>query len=301
MPTAVRSHDRSSLAHRLRYAARHPQRVVPYLRRHLRDWRLQRSSGGDHIAYYRAVMKSDTARNPRGAVGTPSPERWNALGRMQFDYLVGHGLQPGDHLLEIGCGNLRAGRHFIGYLETGHYHGVDISPDILLAAQQTIVDHRLQDKLPHTTLVDDMRLAYLPAGRFRVVHAHSVFSHSPLHVIEDCFRHVGRLLAPDGFFDFTYNRTDGTEHDVLREDFYFRPATLIALAEKHGLAARTMDDWDELPHRQSKIRVTLPARVTAPEGGEETAGEAAPGDPRKAAGAPDRTPDGDGEPSGSRP
>ncbi|MDT0379914.1 class I SAM-dependent methyltransferase [Streptomyces sp. DSM 42041] len=283
MPTAVPSHNRSSLAHRLRYAARHPQRVVPYLRRHLRDWRLQRRSGGNHIAYYRAVMKSDTARNPLGAVGTPSQERWNALGRMQFDYLVGHGLKPGDHMLEIGCGNLRAGRHFIDYLETGHYYGVDISPDILLAAQQTVVDHDLQDKLPHMTLVDDMRLAHLPGGRFRVVHAHSVFSHSPVHVIEDCFRHVGRLLAPGGFFDFTYNRTDGTEHDVLREDFYFRPATLIALAEKHGLAAHTMDDWDDLPHKQSKIRVTLPAP-------EEAAGKS---------GERAQTPDGDGEPSGS--
>lgn len=284
MPTAVPSHNRSSLAHRLRYAARHPQRVVPYLRRHVRDWRLQRRSGGDHIAYYRAVMRADTARNPRGAVGTPSEERWNALGKMQFDYLRGHGLLPSDHMLEIGCGNLRAGRHFIGYLDPGHYFGVDISPDILLAAQQTIVEHDLQEKLPHTTLVDDMRLAHLPEGHFQVVHAHSVFSHSPLHVIEDCFRHVGRLLAPGGFFDFTYNRTDGTEHDVLREDFYYRPTTLITLAEKHGLAARIMEDWDDLPHKQSKIRVTVAEASDSP----------------AASGAPAARHDGDAKPTGNR-
>ncbi|MFR9675189.1 class I SAM-dependent DNA methyltransferase [Streptomyces sp. TR06-5] len=258
MPTIVPSHNRSSLAHRLRYALHHPQRVMPYLRRHLRDRRLQRQSGGNHLAYYRAVMRADTARNPRGAVGTPTRKRWNALGRMQFQYLLGHGLQPADHMLEIGCGNLRAGRHFVAYLDAGHYYGVDISPDILLSAQQTVVDHGLQDKLPYLTLVDDMRLAHLPDGHFRVIHAHSVFSHSPLGVIGDCFRHVGRLLAPGGFFDFTYNRTDGPEHDVLREDFYYRPATLIALAAEHGLAARTMEDWDELPHKQSKIRVTVP-------------------------------------------
>lgn len=258
MPTAIRSHNRSSLGHRLRYAARHPQRIVPYLRRMTRDWRLRRSTGGDHIAYYRAVMRADTARNPRGAVGTPSEERWNALGKMQFDYLVSHGLAPADHLLEIGCGNLRAGRHFIDYLDAGHYHGLDISPDILLAAQQTLVEHGLQAKLPHLTLVNDMRLAHLPDAHFRVVHAHSVFSHSPLPVIDECFAHVGRLLAPGGFFDFTYNRTDGEEHDVLREDFYYRPATLISLAEAHGLSAAVMDDWEALPHKQSKIRVTAP-------------------------------------------
>ncbi len=295
MPTAVRSHNRTSLAHRLRYAARHPQRVVPYLRRHVRDWRLQRRSGGDHIAYYRSVMRSDTARNPRGAVGTPTQERWNALGEMQFEYLREHGLAPGDHMLEIGCGNLRAGRHFIGFLDAGHYYGVDISPDILLAARQTLVDHRLQEKLPHMTLVDDMRLAHLPDGYFQVIHAHSVFSHSPLHVIEECFRHVGRLLAPDGFFDFTYNRTDGPEHDVLREDFYFRPSTLIALAEKRGLSARTMDDWDKLPHKQSKIRVTAPARDRAADDDAEPAEPAGTKKPAEAEGG-----NGDTEPTGSR-
>jgi len=46
------------------------------------------------------------------------------------------------------------------------------------------------------------------------------------------------------------------EHHVLREDFYYRTETLIALAERHGLAAQFMADWEQLPHGQSKIRVT---------------------------------------------
>lgn len=258
MSIPVRSPNRSSLTHRVRYAARHPQRIAPYLRRLSRDWRIRRRTGGDHVAYYRAVMKADTATNPRGAVGTPTAERWNVLGQMQFDYLVSHGLDPADRLLEIGCGNLRAGRHFIGYLEPGHYHGIDISPDILLSAQQTVAEHGLQARLPHLTLVNDLRLAHLPDAHFDVVHAHSVFSHSPLHVIDECFAHIARVLAPGALFDFTYNRTDGTEHQVLHEDFYYRPGTLIALAESHGLTAQVMDDWEELPHKQSKIRVRMP-------------------------------------------
>jgi hypothetical protein len=46
------------------------------------------------------------------------------------------------------------------------------------------------------------------------------------------------------------------EHQVLREDFYYRTETLIALADKNGLDAEFMDDWENLPHKQSKIRVT---------------------------------------------
>jgi hypothetical protein len=83
-----------------------------------------------------------------------------------------------------------------------------------------------------------------------------VFSHSPLDVIEECFAHVGRVLARGGFFDLTYGRTEGAEHHVLREDFYYRTETLVALAAKHGLAARFMADWERLPHKQSKLRIT---------------------------------------------
>jgi len=159
-------------------------------------------------------------------------------------------------MLEIGCGNLRAGRLFIDYLEPGGYYGVDISPDILLAAQRTLADIGLQRKLPHLTLVQDLKLAFLPAEHFDVVHAHSVFSHSPVEVIEECLAHVGRVMKPNGFFDFTFDRTDGAEHHVLREDFYYRTETLVALAGQYGLNAQFMTDWEKLPHLQSKLRIT---------------------------------------------
>ncbi|GHB66865.1 methyltransferase [Streptomyces viridiviolaceus] len=249
--------NRSRLTHRARYALRHPERVPAHARRAARDALLRLRYRGDHIAYYRAVMASDTARSAEAAVGhTPSRETWARIGRMQFDYLVAHGLRPHHRMLEIGCGNLRAGRLFIGHLDTGNYYGIDISPHILLAAQDTLVREGLQAKLPHLTLAADLTLAFLPEGHFDVVHAHSVFSHSPRHVIEECFAHVGRVLAPGGFFDFTFDRTEGEEHQVLREDFYYRTETLIGLAARYGLSARLMDDWERLPHRQSKIRVT---------------------------------------------
>jgi SAM-dependent methyltransferase len=247
----------------MRYALRHPRRVPAHAHRVARDTWL-RLKHRDHIAYYRAVMAADAARSPEAAVGhNPSPERWAQLGRMQFDYLLGHGLRPEHHMLEIGCGNLRAGRLFIDHLDTGNYYGIDISPDILLEAQRTLVREGLQSKLPHLTVAGDLTFAFLPDAHFDVVHAHSVFSHSPAHVIEECFAHVGRILAPGGFFDFTFGRTTGTEHQVLHEDFYYRTETLVELARKHGLSARFMADWEDLPHRQSKIRLSVPVPADA--------------------------------------
>ena len=251
------SHDRSRLPYKFGYALRNPGRVFPYARRRGRDALIGLKSA-DHVSYYRAVMKSDTARSSAGAVGSHTRESWLQLGQLQFDYLIGHGLQPGDRMLDIGCGNLRAGRLLIDYLHSGHYYGIDISPEILAAAQEKVTEYRLQAKLPYLVVVSDLKFGFLPPEWFNVVHAHSVFSHSPIQVIDQCMAHVGRVMTRDGIFDFTFDRTEGPEHHVLREDFYYRAETLIGLAEKYGLNARLMEDWESLPHPQSKIRVTRP-------------------------------------------
>jgi len=254
----VHDKNRSRLSFKVAYALRHPDRIVGYARRQGRDAWLRLQSR-DHVSYYRAVMRSDAARSREAAVGSKTRESWLKLGQLQFDYLMGHGLKPSSRMLEIGCGNLRAGRLFIDYLDPGHYYGIDISPDILLAAADTVTSFGLQDKLPHLTLVRNLTLDFLPAGHFDVVHAHSVFSHSPIEVIDECFAHVGRVLAAGGFFDFTFDRTEGSEHQVLREDFYYRTQTLVSLAQRHGLEAQFMDDWAATGHEQSKIRITRSA------------------------------------------
>ncbi|MFS2295205.1 MAG: class I SAM-dependent methyltransferase, partial [Actinomadura sp.] len=133
-PVPPTRRNRASLTYKLRYAAKNPDRIKPYLARTARDLKL-RVTSRNHVAYYRAVMKYDAAKSPEAAVGSRSHERWLKLGQMQFDYLLEHGLKPGDRMLEIGCGNLRAGWRFIDYLDAGNYYGIDISPDILLAAQ----------------------------------------------------------------------------------------------------------------------------------------------------------------------
>jgi SAM-dependent methyltransferase len=238
---------------RLTHQGAAPQTLLPPLRRLVRDaWLGLRSR--DQPSYYRAVMRADCARGHQIAVGSPSHESWLRIGRLQFDYLIRHGLSPRQRMLEIGCGDLRAGRLFIDYLEPGNYHAVDLSPEILLAAQQTIVDYGLQEKLPNLMHVRDLTLAFLPADHFDVIHAHSVFPHCAPGTIHEAMASVRRVMAPGGFFDFTFDRVESSEYHVLWEDYYYTTETLQSIAAAHGLAARFMDDWEELPHRQSKLR-----------------------------------------------
>jgi SAM-dependent methyltransferase len=247
--------DRSGLPDMVMHALTHPTRVVPYVRRRGRDILLRRNAT-DHVSYYRAVMKSDAARSPEAAVGSRTHESWLRVGQMQFDYLASRGLQPTDRMLDIGCGNLRAGRLFIDYLDPGHYYGIDISPDILLAAHDTLTEYGLQAKMPYLTLVRDLKFASLPPATFSVVHAHSVFSHSPIEVIDQCLANVGRIMRPDGVFDFTFEETTIDEAHFLHEDYYYHAETLIKLANTHDLDAELQEDWKKTGHAQSKMRLT---------------------------------------------
>jgi SAM-dependent methyltransferase len=76
-----------------------------------------------------------------------SHKRWLALGKMQFDYLVEHGLRPEHRMLEIGCGNLRAAGDS-SLTRSGSHYGIDISPDILFAAQQVLVERGFRRSCP---------------------------------------------------------------------------------------------------------------------------------------------------------
>ena len=198
-------------------------------------------------------------RSARGAVGTPSEDRWNAVGRKQFRYLRDHGLQRDHTLLEIGCGNLRAGRHFIRYLHPGNYTGIDISPEILLSAQQTLIADQLQDNVPRLFLVSGTGLDFLPSDAYDVVHAHSVFTHTPLDIVVGYFAAVHRVLRPGGFFDFTYHHTGEAPWDFLQEDFYYPTDLLLRRAAEIGFLGSPLNDWK---YSQSKIRLTKPAETS---------------------------------------
>lgn len=231
-----------------------PKAAWRYLVRVRRNRRISQSAGGDHISFYRRVMADDVVRkSPDGAVGTEDREAWLELGNRQFTYLRDRGLRPDHRMLEIGCGNLRAGWRFIEFLGEGAYTGVDISPEILLAAQDTLAEQGLVAKRPYLMIVNDMSLKALPDDHFDVVHAHSVFSHTPIEIVEAALKGVRRVIRKDGFFDLTYNKSaDGRYWGTLREDYFYPLEMLVRLAGEHGFAAEEMEGW---VHPQSKLRL----------------------------------------------
>jgi ubiquinone/menaquinone biosynthesis C-methylase UbiE len=244
--------DRATLSGKVKKALAQPQRVLPYARRLAGNARL-RVAAGNHTEFYRAVMRREVAKDPDRAIGSDSRESWLAVGQRQYDYLVQHGLNAASRILDVGCGNLRAGWRIAQTVDPGNYYGVDISPDVLRAAQDTIVEFGVEDRFPHLTLVDDLRLSFLPAASFDIIHAHSVFSHTRQDVLEQALDSLPRLLTPSGFFDFTYFESEDRPRVFADEDFYYPTRLLVEMAESRGLHAERMSDWGE--YVQAKMRV----------------------------------------------
>jgi SAM-dependent methyltransferase len=129
---------------------------------------------------------------------------WNSHGNRQLEFLVGQGLRPEHRLLDVGCGPFRAGRHFIDYLEPGHYFGIDANHSLITTGYERELTEQQRAKLPVTNLRANDRFD----GDFGVpidyAIANSVFTHVSLNHIRLCLFRLGKVVRPGGSFYATF-------------------------------------------------------------------------------------------------
>lgn len=135
---------------------------------------------------------------------------WAAKREFQAGFLAGVGLKPGDYLLDLGCGTLRGGLPLIAYLDTGHYYGVDVRPEVLNEAQKELRAAGLGQKMPTITSVDDLGSTELGL-RFDVIWAFSVLIHMDNEVLDGCLDFVKRHLSQTGRFFANVDTIDREE------------------------------------------------------------------------------------------
>ena len=128
---------------------------------------------------------------------------WEEMGKLQFSFLLKQGLRPEQRFLDIGCGCLRGGLHFVDYLKTGHYFGIDISHEILNAGTKELMAHNLTHKRPVLVQMGDFDFSKLDRN-FDYALAQSVFTHLPLNDIIRCIMNVEKVLVQGGCFYATF-------------------------------------------------------------------------------------------------
>ncbi len=181
---------------------------------------------------------------------------WDEMGALQFDFLKSQGLQPGQRLVDVGCGALRGGVHFIRYLEPGHYYGIDINASLIDAGTHEIAQLQLDRKEPHLLVNAHFEL-FRFATRFDCAIATSVFTHLPLNHILRCMVEVRKVLHPGARFFATFFEAPTSAHlDALphvpggivsyldADPYHYSADEIRWVAGNAGLAAERIGAWN---------------------------------------------------------
>lgn len=178
---------------------------------------------------------------------------WDEIGKLQADYLVSLGLKPQHRLLDMGCGSLRGGLHFMRYLNAGNYFGVDINASLVEAGRREIDEAGLQDRRANLTISNDF-----DASKWGVTFdygiALSLFTHLTHDLINRCLSQINEVMA--GPFYATYfeapsdtHRDDirhsvgGIETHYERDPYHISFGELSRLARNAGMDAERIGAW----------------------------------------------------------
>lgn len=186
---------------------------------------------------------------------------FDEIGRLQFDFLVSQGLRPHHRLLDIACGCLRAGRHFIPYLDEARYFGVDKEADLIAAGLREELAPGVAERKKPRLLVNGAFEFQLLGEQPDFALAQSLFTHLPPAGIERCLRSLRRVVAEEGRFYATFFETDTPDanpndaHDHLC--FFYTRAEMERMGMKTGWETRYIGGWGH--PRNQRMMVYTPA------------------------------------------
>jgi SAM-dependent methyltransferase len=195
-------------------------------------------------------------------------EEWDVHGPRQLEFLQEQGLQPEHYLLDVGCGPLRGGVHFIGYLDAGHYYGVDKNESVLETARNLeLKRYGVEHKNPTLVAMENFDFGSLGQA-FDYAWAQSVFTHLPLNNIIRAVVGAEQVLKPGGKFLATfYENMAGKKNlepiqqspQVLsyfdEDSFHYDYPTFEWIADGTTLDVEYIGDWGN-PRNQKVVVFT---------------------------------------------
>lgn len=187
---------------------------------------------------------------------------WDEIGRLQRDFLVAQGMRPEHRFVDVGCGALRGGIHFVKYLNPGHYHGIDRNRSLIEAGRIELKAAGLEGRKAKL-LVDD-QFDLTPFGTsFDFGLALSVFTHIPINSIVRCLCRVREVLAPRGRFFATFFQAPRSAYlDALVhkrggvcshydcDPFHLSYDEMRIASELAGLAVKLIGEWNHPRNQQ---------------------------------------------------
>lgn len=177
-------------------------------------------------------------------------------GKKQFDFLINNGIKPDHKLLEVGCGNCRAARFFIRYLNENNYFGLDHNQWLIDAAFQYELTDRDKIKMPKFLVNDDFNFSEINKIKFNFVLAKSVFTHLTKDKIKECLDNLKEVIKKDGIFFASIFVGDSSKNLIKSDDtrkFMYSIDEIKELAD--GWKVKSMGN--AACYRQTMLRFTL--------------------------------------------
>jgi hypothetical protein len=172
---------------------------------------------------------------------------WEEIGRLQFNFLLEQGLLPSHVLLDVACGSLRGGVHFIPYLDSRKYHGLEMEAALVDAAlAHELPSQLVEEKAPEFVISSDFEFHRF-SRRPDYAIAQSLFTHL---VPDDMSRCLTRLRDFVGdrtcrffvtFFDGDSDRNPATSHTHLA--FWYSQSEMESFAADAGWDFEYIGPW----------------------------------------------------------
>jgi len=182
---------------------------------------------------------------------------WDAIGKLQFDFMLRMGLKPGLVLLDAGCGALRAGVKFIEYLDPGNYLGLDNQKRLIeLGVSKELGRDLMRNKSPEFVVSDSFEFERF-SKRPDFAIAQSLFTHLAESDIRACMHKLRRFMNPGARFYATWFIADGSHvnrspRSHSHRSFRYPRATVEDFGVKAGWRQRYIGDWAH-PRRQMMV------------------------------------------------
>jgi hypothetical protein len=202
------------------------------------------------IAALRHLRSKEAPEGPEGVAALGHREyvggMWEEIGQLQFDFLRAQGLRPENVLLDIACGSLRGGVHFIRYLDDGNYLGIE--------KEEALVQHGLETELPldvreakHPELLISDAFEFERFSKqpdFSL--AQSLFTHLVESDIELCLGNLRQSVPAHHrcyatFFSGSSDRNTDQSHAHAK--FEYEPEQLAAMGERNGWQGDYIGEW----------------------------------------------------------
>ncbi len=205
----------------------------------------------DYLEAYSQHTDIRVNEDPKSAIGG----MWEEIGLLQYEFMVNKNLQPHHKMLDIGCGTLRGGRHFIKYLNANNYYGMDISVRAIEYANQLVQQEGLSEKTPHLSVSEkNLKFYEFPRESFDFILAQSVFTHLKPEHIKECFENIRHIMHKNSVFYFTYFKGEKYMQTGIK-DFSYPFSFFEGLAEQHGFKLK--DCAEEYNHPRGQLMMAL--------------------------------------------